>query len=116
MKTMKTILIFIFVFFTFNQTSAQEISFECDMACAVVLYNEAGDSRLKIVIANCEVIDFSEPRFRIARVSQETICDCKVRAYCGYGQKGRNKSFNLGSGASLNLPFGIRSVKLECSL
>ena len=51
-----------------GKTSAQ--SLECDMACAVELYNDAGDVRMETVIANCGAEQFSEDGFRFTRVSQ----------------------------------------------
>jgi len=103
----------LFAFSIISHVSAQ--SLECDMACAIELENGRGDNRSQTVIANCGPTLFSENGFKIRRAIQPTGCNCRVRAYCGYDQKGKSRTYVLGAGKSLNLPFSVASVSLECT-
>jgi len=95
-----------------GKTSAQ--SLECDIACAVELYNAAGDMRLETVIANCGANEFSEDGFRITRIGQPTGCSCSAKVFCGYDQNGNYRTVDLPSGSDVDLPSAYNSAIIEC--
>ena len=88
----------------------------CDIACGIDLYNEEGDYRMEIVLANCGVNHFSERGFKFTKVVQESGCPCTVKAFCGYDQTGRSQTFDVPAHTSVNLPNAYSSATLECNL
>jgi len=96
-----------------GKTSAK--SRGCDVACAVELYDAAGDMRLETVVANCGANEFSEDGFRITRISQPTGCSCYAKVFCGYDQSGTYRAIDLPSGSEVDLPSAYKSAILECS-